>query len=285
MTVPSFAETSSANVALFAGPAENGRLTETQDSQTDIESAIPALRSKFLLVQKASPWALSKSRRLFDCVMAGATVALSLPLLALIALLVRCTSPGPVFFRQRRMGRNGEEFTLYKFRSMRADNLAGSHITVSGDARITRIGAFLRRYKLDELPQFWNVLKGDMSLVGPRPKLPHHEALLTTARPGITGPATLAFRHEEELLLEIDESNLEMFYEVVIKPAKARIDFAYMCNATCRSDLKLLWSTLVCCLGSSPEDAPEDWQTFFTLMPDPNCQEWLASCQGGAPTD
>lgn len=272
-----FAETSSADVTLSSGAAGNDRLTEAQTSQSDIETAIRSSRSAFLLVQMASPWAMSKSRRFFDCAVAGAAILIFSPLLVVIALLVRLTSSGPVLFRQRRMGRDGEEFTLYKFRSMRAEDHSGSHITVSGDARITRIGAFLRRYKLDELPQFWNVLKGDMSLVGPRPKLPHHEALLMTARPGITGPATLAFRHEEELLVNIDECDLEIFYEIVIKPAKARIDFDYMRNATCCSDLKLLWSTFASCLGFSKREAPENWQRFIALVPDPTYREWLAS--------
>jgi lipopolysaccharide/colanic/teichoic acid biosynthesis glycosyltransferase len=198
MSALSFAETSSADATPFGGHDEKARFAEAHDDEAALQS------TPFLLVQRASPWALSKWRRLFDCAVAAIAIVLALPLLILIGLLVRLTSRGPVLFRQKRMGRDGLEFTLYKFRSMRAKELPGCHITVSGDARVTKIGALLRRYKLDELPQFWNVLTGDMSLVGPRPKLPHHEALLMTARPGITGPATLAFRHEEELLRKID---------------------------------------------------------------------------------
>ena len=276
MTGLGLAETSSADEVLCSGQEDQGRATETQQLQSEARTALLSSACGFLLVQKASSWALSKRRRLFDCTVAGAAMILSFPLLILIALLVRITSSGPVLFRQKRMGRNGVEFTLYKFRSMRVEEPRGSHITVSGDARITRVGSLLRRYKLDELPQFWNVLKGDMSLVGPRPKLPRHEALLMTARPGITGPATLAFRCEEELLLEIDESDLELFYEIVIKPAKARIDFDYMQNATCRSDLKLLWSTFATCLGCSTQ-APEDWQTFLPLVSDESYRDWLSS--------
>jgi lipopolysaccharide/colanic/teichoic acid biosynthesis glycosyltransferase len=267
MTALSFRE-NPVDAALFAGPTERGRPTETQNLQADFDIILWSSQSTFLLAQKASPWALSKWRRLFDCAVAGVAILLSLPLLVAIALLVRLTSSGPVLFRQKRTGRNGTAFTLYKFRSMRTEDNPGSHITVRGDTRVTRIGALLRRYKLDELPQFWNVLKGDMSLVGPRPKLPRHEALLMTARPGITGPATLAFRHEEELLLEIDESDLELFYQTVIKPAKARIDFDYMRNATCRTDLRLLWTTFACCLGCSMKESPQDWQSFITLLLD-----------------
>ncbi len=154
--------------------------------------------------------------------------------MAFAALLVRVGSTGPIFFRQRRMGRNGREFTLYKFRSMSTcgDNSNGSCITVTGDTRITPVGTLLRRYKLDELPQFWNVLRGDMCLVGPRPKLPHHEALHMASRPGITGAATLAFRNEEDFLSEIPEDQLEVFYEMFVKPTKARLDLEYMRTAT-----------------------------------------------------
>jgi lipopolysaccharide/colanic/teichoic acid biosynthesis glycosyltransferase len=140
---------------------------------------------------------------------------------------------------------------------------SNSSITVSGDVRITPIGALLRRYKLDELPQFWNVLRGDMSLVGPRPKLPHHEALLMTCRPGITGAATLAFRNEEEFLSEIPEDQLETFYETFVKPAKAHLDLEYMRTATLSSDLRVLWRTASACLSSSETALAESAETIL----------------------
>ena len=215
--------------------------------------AIPTVRT----AADVSPWALSATRRLVDLAVAAAALVAFTPLMFLAAILVGLGSSGPVFFRQRRMGRNGREFTLHKFRSMRSENSSSSSITVSGDCRITPVGAFLRRFKMDELPQFWNVLRGDMSLVGPRPKLPHHEALHMTCRPGITGAATLAFRNEEEFLSEIPEDELEDFYEMFVKPAKARIDLEYMRSATPRGDLKILWRTATACL-LSPEDSLTD---------------------------
>jgi lipopolysaccharide/colanic/teichoic acid biosynthesis glycosyltransferase len=206
---------------------------------------------KQVVVVPASPWALSALRRTLEIAVAAFAIIGLLPVMLVAGLLVRWSSPGPVFFRQRRMGRNGKEFTLYKFRSMCPRKGSNSCITVTGDVRITPIGALLRRYKLDELPQFWNVLRGDMSLVGPRPKLPHHEALVMVCRPGITGVATLAFRNEEEFLSEIPEDQLEIFYETFVKPAKAQLDLEYMRTATLGSDLRVLWRTASACLSSS----------------------------------
>lgn len=211
-----------------------------------------------LRVPKASAWVASRTRRLFEWAVALIALAGLLPVLALCWLLVRCTSRGPAFFRQRRMGRNGREFELYKFRSMRCETYEnGPSHTVHNDLRITRVGALLRRYKLDELPQFWNVLKGDMSLVGPRPKLPHHEVLHMPYRPGLTGNATLAFRHEEQMLLEVPSQELDHFYESVVKPIKADLDVCYMERATFVSDVRVLAHTMVRCLKSSVDGRRE----------------------------
>jgi lipopolysaccharide/colanic/teichoic acid biosynthesis glycosyltransferase len=184
-----------------------------------------------------------------------ALVALVLlaPGMLLAALFVWLDSPGPIFFRQQRMGRQGREFTLYKFRSMNTAKGCGACITVVGDKRITPVGAFLRRYKIDELPQFWNVLRGDMGLVGPRPKLPHHEALHLDCRPGITGVATLAFHKEEEFLSGIPAEELEGFYAIFVKPAKASIDLEYMRTATFASDVKVIVRTALSCLFGPDE--------------------------------
>lgn len=149
----------------------------------------------------ASLWTLGSTRRALESLIAAVALAVSMPLMFVIALAVQLSSGEPILFRQRRTGRNGMEFTLFKFRSMKVkSNDAGPWITVRGDRRITSVGSFLRRYKLDQLPQLWNVLRGDMSIVGPGPKLAHHEGLFISAGPGITGAATLAFRNEEALL-------------------------------------------------------------------------------------
>jgi lipopolysaccharide/colanic/teichoic acid biosynthesis glycosyltransferase len=214
-----------------------------------LAGAAPASRT----CSQASRWVLSANRRIVEGAIALTALIAVTPIILLAAAVVRLTSRGPVFFRQRRMGRNGREFTLYKIRSMRVAEGAGSSITVVGDARITPLGAFLRRYKIDELPQFWNVVRGDMGLVGPRPKLPHHEALHLDCRPGITGVATLAFRKEEEFLSGIPECELEAFYELFVKPAKARLDLDYMRTATWVSDVAVLGRTVMSCLFGSNE--------------------------------
>jgi lipopolysaccharide/colanic/teichoic acid biosynthesis glycosyltransferase len=147
-------------------------------------------------------------KRAFDIAASGLGLIVLSPLLAIIALAIRLDSAGPVFHRTTRVGKNGKPFRLVKFRSMIAGaDQQGSGITAAGDARITRIGAFLRRRKLDELPQLWNVLMGQMSFVGPRPEDPRYvehyteeQRQVLAARPGITSPASLVYRHEERIL-------------------------------------------------------------------------------------
>jgi lipopolysaccharide/colanic/teichoic acid biosynthesis glycosyltransferase len=192
-----------------------------------------------------SPWVVSRSRRVLDCVVSLLALLGGLPVIALVALSVRLSSRGPVLFRQRRMGRDGKEFILLKFRSMEVSAPAGSHLTVAGDSRVTWMGEILRSLKLDELPQFWNVLKGDMCLVGPRPKLAHLEGLVMPYRPGITGCATLVFRREEALLAMVPPANLNSFYHAYIKPGKVRLDEEYMENATFLSDLCIIVRTAI----------------------------------------
>jgi lipopolysaccharide/colanic/teichoic acid biosynthesis glycosyltransferase len=241
--------------------ANASRIPKATASKSDSSHA--AAFPQKIITLRASPWADSVLRRALEMMIASLALIGFLPIMAIVAMLVRWGSPGPVFFRQRRMGRNGKEFTLYKFRSMCPKRGSNSSITVSGDVRITPVGALLRRYKLDELPQFWNVLRGDMSLVGPRPKLPHHEALRMACRPGITGVATLAFRKEEEFLSEIPENQLEAFYETFVKPAKAQLDLEYMRTATCASDLKILWRTASSCLFSNENALAESAETLI----------------------
>ena len=201
-------------------------------------------------------WSLSDAKRVFDLVAASVGIVLFFPLMLLIALVTGISSPGPILFTQRRMGRWGGLFTIYKFRTMVVDAESGPSITVQGDSRITPVGRWLRRFKLDELPQLVNVIKGDMSFVGPRPKLPHHESLHMPFRPGITGAATLAFRCEEELLRRVPAHDLDFFYARTIKPLKAKLDWEYMQRASCWTDLGLLWCTATACLSSEVAPTP-----------------------------
>jgi lipopolysaccharide/colanic/teichoic acid biosynthesis glycosyltransferase len=173
----------------------------------------------------------------------------------LIAICIRLTSKGPAIFAQKRVGQGGRLFSIYKFRSMTVGaEKRGAGLTKSGDRRVTTVGKWLRRFKLDELPQFYNVLRGDMSIVGPRPKLPEFADHLNLAyRPGVTGAASLAFRREEEMLAAVPAHHVEAYYHQRIKPLKASIDARYGLRATFRSDLRVIVSTLVASLKSEPD--------------------------------
>jgi lipopolysaccharide/colanic/teichoic acid biosynthesis glycosyltransferase len=211
-----------------------------------------------------SDWSISLTKRCIDFLFAAIALLLFWPLLTLAALLVRYKSPGPVIFRQKRVGRNGELFTVLKFRTMAiAAQEDGPSVTKSGDPRVTRFGGFLRKYKLDELPQLINVLRGDMSLIGPRPKLAHHEMMVNMPfRPGLTGAATLAFRCEEEMLQDIPDDELEAYNRRMINPLKAKIDWDYMSDSTFVSDFALLYRTAVCCFSSRSDS----WVIDFSKL-------------------
>ncbi len=186
---------------------------------------------------------------IFDRVMAAAGLLALCPVLAVVAVLIRVRMPGgPVIFRQRRVGRGGRLFTMYKFRSMTVGH-GGSSVSVAGESRITPLGHVLRRYKLDELPELWNVLIGDMSLVGPRPDVPGYADRLTGAdrdvlrlRPGITGPASLKYANEEEILALVDDP--QRYNDEVIFPDKVRINLQYYRSHSLAGDIKLILATI-----------------------------------------
>lgn len=190
---------------------------------------------------------------MFDVFVTILVLLPGLPLMALMAAVVAVTSRGPVLFRQKRVGENERAIELLKFRTMTHNpNLSGPGVTRSGDPRITPVGRFLRRCKLDELPQLLNVLRGDMSLVGPRPDLkqfcqalgPEHRMVLML-RPGLTGWATLHFRNEEQLLAAVPKEQLVSYYRETILPQKAQLDLAYAEKATFVGDLGILWRTFL----------------------------------------
>lgn len=188
-------------------------------------------------------------KRCFDILCSAFGLLVLSPVLLLAALLVGLSSPGGVLFRQKRMGKGEVPFTIYKFRTMRKDN-AGLKITTDRDNRITSVGKILRKTKLDELPQLLNVLKGDMSFVGPRPEVQEYTDLynerqrqIFLVRPGITGLASIKFRNENELLSASEDPNRTYIEEVM--PQKLELDLEYLPNASVFYDIKLILQTLV----------------------------------------
>ena len=203
-------------------------------------------------------------KRGFDLLVATAGLLFFLPAFLVIAIAIVMGDGGSVFYWQIRVGRGGNPFRIWKFRTMRrhAERM-GPGITVAGDARVTRVGRLLRRYKLDELPQLINVLTGDMSLVGPRPEIPHYVSLYTLAqrqvlevRPGITDPASLQFRDEEMLLAKA--SDPERFYREFCIPTKVNLNLEYIRIASFASDLKMIYRTTVAVVGLRPPQDDEN---------------------------
>jgi lipopolysaccharide/colanic/teichoic acid biosynthesis glycosyltransferase len=197
----------------------------------------------------AAPSFPDAGKRAFDVVAAVVGLVLLAPLFLLVAAWIRLDSPGPVFFRQERVGRGGRPFRIHKFRTMRVE-AGGPALTVGADPRITRAGAFLRRTKIDELPQLLDVLRGDMSVVGPRPEVARYVAAYPPAlrekvlsvRPGITDPASLQFRDESSLLARAADPERE--YREVVLPAKLRLAADYVDTASLGGDLRLIAATL-----------------------------------------
>lgn len=205
---------------------------------------------------------------LFDRVASFVGLLFLWPVLAVVAVLIKVRMPGgPVLFTQQRVGRDGRLFTMYKFRSMKVGH-GGSSVSVAGESRITPLGAKLRRYKLDELPELWNVLKGDMSFVGPRPDVPGYADALTgedrevlQLRPGITGPASLKYRDEEETLAAVAKTldrqgfvtgpdgraitSVQEYNDRVIFPDKVRINRYYLHHYSFWTDIRMIFATVL----------------------------------------
>jgi lipopolysaccharide/colanic/teichoic acid biosynthesis glycosyltransferase len=198
-----------------------------------------------------SYWNWSRGKRVLDLCVSLCLLTITFPLIVIVALIIKITSPGPAFFLQRRVGQDGCEFQIIKLRTMRCDGSAGPKVTRTGDLRITVVGKVLRKCKLDELPQLFNVVRGDMTLVGHRPDVAEYFDTLDASRrqvlrlrPGITGQASLEYRNEEELLSNVPGNELASFYCSTILPDKIDIDLAYARTASFQSDLKILVKTL-----------------------------------------
>lgn len=196
----------------------------------------------------------------FDRIVSFLGLIILLPVFLVVAILILIKMPGgPVFFKQKRVGRNGKLFTLYKFRTMiNSSDSSWSSVSVAGESRITPLGAKLRELKIDELPELWNVLKGDMSFVGPRPDVPGYADALVGGdrevlklRPGITGPASLKYRNEEDLLARVASEGIDgytdpvRYNDEVIYPDKVRLNRYYLNHYSFWMDLKMIFATVL----------------------------------------
>jgi len=214
--------------------------------QSPGKSEVAARSSLSLVEERVSAWSRSGLKRLFDIVCVLLTLPLLIPIFIVVGLAVRFTSKGPVLFLQKRTGLHRRNFTILKFRTKEhLENGARNKVTTAENQRFTHVGPLLRRWKIDELPQLLNVLIGDMTLVGPRPKLPEHQLGELKCRPGITGAATIAFAREEQILARLPHHRLDGYYHSIILPAKLRLDREYMAQATFLTDLKLIVDTIV----------------------------------------
>lgn len=188
-------------------------------------------------------------KRLFDLIASGIGLIILCPIFILIAVVIKLDSPGPVFYRQVRVGRNNRDFRIFKFRTMHVNSDKGSLVTIGGrDPRVTRAGYYLRKFKLDELPQLINVFLGDMSLVGPRPEVRHYVNYWTEEQmhvldvsPGITDPASIKFRNENELMEQAEDP--ESFYINVIMQEKLKLYLDYVHHNSFWGDIKLIFQT------------------------------------------
>lgn len=188
-------------------------------------------------------------KRLFDILASGCGLLVLSPIFIIVAIWIKLDSPGPVFYRQTRVGRHNKDFRIFKFRSMRVGSDKGSLVTIGGrDPRVTRSGYFIRKFKIDELPQLINVFAGDMSLVGPRPEVRHYvnywtpeQMRVLDVRPGITDPASIRFRNENELLEKAQDP--ERYYIDVIMQEKIKLYLEYVEKSSFWYDIKLIFQT------------------------------------------
>lgn len=188
-------------------------------------------------------------KRIFDILVSGIGLLCLSPLLLIVAIWIKLDSPGPIFYRQVRVGRYNKDFRIFKFRSMRIGSDKGSLVTIGGrDPRITRSGYFIRKFKIDELPQLINVIVGDMSLVGPRPEVRHYvnywapeQMHVLDVRPGITDPASIKYRNENELLAQAEDP--EKYYIDVIMQEKIKLYLEYAEKSSFWYDIKLIFQT------------------------------------------
>ncbi len=204
-----------------------------------------------------------RGKRLFDIVISALALTVTSPFLVVIAIAVRWDSPGPIFFRQDRVGEDGRIFQILKFRTMYVRRERGPHVSGTNDPRITPVGRVLRRWYLDEIPQFANVLKGDMSVVGPRPETPRYVAVygpdqrrILDVRPGIIGPAGIIFRHEEAILAVQDDP--EAFYVEHLMPARIELDLEYVDRQSLLYDLGMLFRVVLALFRRSTPIPPGD---------------------------
>ncbi len=215
------------------------------------------VRKYYNVLMKHRMWL--KMKRVLDVIVAGIMLAVLIIPMGVIALAIRLDSPGPVFFRQARVTQYGRIFRIYKFRTM-VDNASklGSAVTVDNDVRITKVGAFLRKYRMDEFPQLFNILAGDMTLVGTRPEVPKYvkkytkEMYATLLLPaGLTSRTSIAYKDEDKLLGEaVDEESTDNIYLNEVLPAKMRYNLESMKHFGVKSDATVLWDTFASVVGS-----------------------------------
>jgi lipopolysaccharide/colanic/teichoic acid biosynthesis glycosyltransferase len=223
-------------------------IAEDYKSKTSVVSSPQQeLRKSAFMPRYVSGWCMSKRKRCFDLVLSVSALAVFSPAMVLIGWLIKVTSTGPALFRQERIGLNQQPFIILKFRTMNHSSSLldrGSKVTKQGDPRMTNVGALLRRLKLDELPQLINVARGEMSFVGPRPKIPQHECLSMMCRPGITGAATIVFSDEENLLADVPVEIVEDYVTSVLNPEKCRLDSHYIETARFWTDMRIMIRTI-----------------------------------------